>query len=105
MAHTPRVASREVHNHSDSIWRRSAPRQRVMFSFRVADRENMLWSALTKCKPFLGGVTLTACLLFSCVLAQSQSDQDVMSLSIEELTQSKVFSASRHLEDSRHAPS
>jgi outer membrane receptor for ferrienterochelin and colicins len=37
--------------------------------------------------------------------AQGQSDQDVMSLSIEELTQTKVFTASRHAEKSREAPS
>ena len=37
--------------------------------------------------------------------AQSQSDSDAMSLSFEELTHAKVFSASKHLEDSRQAPS
>jgi outer membrane receptor for ferrienterochelin and colicin len=37
--------------------------------------------------------------------AQSQSGQDVMSLSIEELAQTKVFTASRHAEKSREAPS
>jgi outer membrane receptor for ferrienterochelin and colicin len=37
--------------------------------------------------------------------AQSQSDPGAMSLSIEDLTHAKVFSASKHLEDSRQAPS
>jgi outer membrane receptor for ferrienterochelin and colicins len=47
------------------------------------------------------------CLLFcpGVVMAQGEADQDVMSLSIEELARAKVFSASRHLEDSRKAPS
>jgi outer membrane receptor for ferrienterochelin and colicins len=36
--------------------------------------------------------------------AQSDSDPGAMSLSIEELTHAKVFSASKHLEDSRQAP-
>jgi iron complex outermembrane receptor protein len=46
-------------------------------------------------------------LLFFCAgpNAQSESDQDVMSLSIEQLAQAKVFTASRHAEDSRQAPS
>ncbi len=37
--------------------------------------------------------------------AQTSPDQDLTSLSVEELARSKVFSASRHLEDSREAPS
>jgi outer membrane receptor for ferrienterochelin and colicin len=37
--------------------------------------------------------------------AQTSSDQDLMSLSIEELAKTKVFTASRHLEDAREAPS
>ena len=46
------------------------------------------------------------CLFSSSTLnAQSQSDPGAMSLSIEELTHAKVFSASKHLEDSRQAPS
>src|SRR5581483_4095085 len=36
---------------------------------------------------------------------QNPSDQDLMALSIEELTQVKVYSASRHLESARQAPS
>jgi outer membrane receptor for ferrienterochelin and colicins len=47
-----------------------------------------------------------ACLFSALTLnAQSQSDPGAMSLSIEELTHAKVFSASKHLEDSRQAPS
>ena len=47
-----------------------------------------------------------ACLFSGWTLnAQSQSDPGAMSLSIEELTHAKVFSASKHLEDSRQAPS
>lgn len=38
-------------------------------------------------------------------LAQESSDQDLTSLSIEELTQIKVVTASRYLEDPRKAPS
>ena len=49
---------------------------------------------------------LVACLSSASTLsAQSQSDPGAMSLSIEELTHAKVFSASKHLEDSRQAPS
>src|ERR1035441_10335573 len=66
----------------------------------------MPWSASAGWKPIAHGVALSACLFSSCALyAQSQSDQDVMSLSIEQLAQAKVFTASRHLEDSRQAPS
>src|SRR5581483_2073997 len=36
--------------------------------------------------------------------AQAQSDQDLMSLKIEDLTQIKVYSASRRLEDVQQAP-
>jgi iron complex outermembrane receptor protein len=39
------------------------------------------------------------------MLAQTDADQDLMSLSIEDLVRVKVFSASRHLEESRDAPS
>ena len=39
------------------------------------------------------------------LLAQSQSDQDLTSLDIQQLSQLKVYSASRHLEDVRDAPS
>jgi iron complex outermembrane receptor protein len=49
---------------------------------------------------------MVACLSSALTLsAQSQSDPGAMSLSIEELTHAKVFSASKHLEDSRQAPS
>lgn len=46
-------------------------------------------------------------LFLSAVLAGAQgpSDQDLMSLSIEELAKTNVYSASRHLEDPRVAPS
>jgi outer membrane receptor protein involved in Fe transport len=49
--------------------------------------------------------------LFSCLVlvltasGQTPADQDLMSLSIEELAKTKVFSASRQLEDTREAPS
>ncbi len=38
-------------------------------------------------------------------VGQQQSQSDLLSLSIEDLTKVQVYSASRHLEDSRHAPS
>jgi len=58
----------------------------------------------------LGRLILVAdfvmCLFSALTLnAQSQNDPGAMSLSIEELTHAKVFSASKHLEDSRQAPS
>jgi outer membrane receptor for ferrienterochelin and colicins len=37
--------------------------------------------------------------------AQSQVDQDLMSMNLEDLSRVKVFSASRHFEDARRAPS
>lgn len=40
----------------------------------------------------------------SCV-AQSQADQDLMTMNLEDLAHVKVFTASRHLEESRKAPS
>lgn len=43
--------------------------------------------------------------LIGTVFAQNPSDQDLMALSIEELTKVKVYSASRHLESTRQAPS
>jgi iron complex outermembrane receptor protein len=54
---------------------------------------------------------LVRCLLFACMVgsmpapAQSQSNPDLLSLSIEQLAKTKVYSASRHVEDSRQAPS
>jgi outer membrane receptor for ferrienterochelin and colicins len=51
-------------------------------------------------------LALAAGLVIPAVSAgQTQSDQDLMSLSIEDLAHTKIFSASRHLEDSRQAPS
>lgn len=44
-------------------------------------------------------------LLLAVGSAQTLPDQDIMSFSLEELTKTKVFTASRHLEDSRQAPS
>jgi iron complex outermembrane receptor protein len=49
-----------------------------------------------------------AALVFACLLpayGEDQSKDDVLSLSIEELAQVKVFSASRHSEEVRQAPS
>ena len=47
-----------------------------------------------------------ACLLFGARgVAETSPDRDLTSLSIEQLTQVKVFTASRHEEDSRVAPS
>lgn len=43
--------------------------------------------------------------LIGTVSAQPSPDQDLMALSIEELTKVKVYSASRHLESVRQAPS
>ncbi len=52
-------------------------------------------------------ITLLPFLLWGAGLASAQAppDQDLMSLSIEDLAKTKVFSASRHLEDTREAPS
>jgi outer membrane receptor protein involved in Fe transport len=44
-------------------------------------------------------------LLCSLCGAQNQSDQDLMSLNLEDLGHVKVYSASRHMEDVRDAPS
>ncbi len=38
-------------------------------------------------------------------VAQSQVDQDLLSMNLEDLSRVKVFSASRHFEDARRAPS
>ncbi len=66
----------------------------------------MPWPVSAGWKAIAHGFALTACLFcVSALHAQNQSDQDVMSLSIEQLAQAKVFTASRHLEDSRQAPS
>jgi outer membrane receptor for ferrienterochelin and colicin len=60
--------------------------------------------------PFLARVRPHIILLLLCLLdlipclAQTQSDQDLMSLKIEDLTHVKVYSASRHLEDAHQAP-
>jgi len=54
----------------------------------------------------LCGMVLSYLLFSSHVaLGQTQSDSDLMSLSLEELAKTKVFSASRHLEDLHEAPS
>src|ERR1035438_7259280 len=53
--------------------------------------------AITVLLPFL--------LLAGLANTQTPPDQDLMSLSIEDLAKTKVFSASRHLEDTREAPS
>ena len=61
------------------------------------------------CRNRLGlvcALAFLACLLCPRpIRAQTPADQDVLSLSIEELTQVKVFTASRHLQDAREAPS
>jgi len=60
---------------------------------------------LSRCRPLAATLTLSALLLPASMLsAQSQDDQGAMSLSLEALTHAQVFSASRHLEDSRQAP-
>jgi outer membrane receptor protein involved in Fe transport len=53
------------------------------------------------CLQALLGISLAA----SLALGQAQSDQDLMWLNIEDLARVKVYSASRHLEDVREAPS
>jgi outer membrane receptor for ferrienterochelin and colicins len=56
----------------------------------------------------LGTFLFCAGLVFACLLpanGEGQSKDDVLSLSIEELAQVKVFSASRHSEEVRQAPS
>jgi iron complex outermembrane receptor protein len=50
-------------------------------------------------------VVFSLCLLVQPAHSQAGTDQDLMSLSIEDLAKTKVFSASRHLEDTRQAPS
>lgn len=55
----------------------------------------------------LGTAVTFSTLLFSAgaLAAQNTGGEDAMSLTIEELAHAKVFSASKHLEDSRQAPS
>jgi len=66
----------------------------------------MRLTRLGKCRRLIYVAALVACLFSASTFsAQSQSDPGAMSLSIEELTHAKVFSASKHLEDSRQAPS
>lgn len=48
---------------------------------------------------------LGVCFAVSSAAAQNQADTDLMSLSIEDLARVKVYSASRHLEEARQAPS
>lgn len=50
-------------------------------------------------------VLLAVSLVSGLATGQTNSNQDLMSLNIEDLTQVKVYSASRHLEDVRDAPS
>jgi outer membrane receptor for ferrienterochelin and colicins len=57
-------------------------------------------------KRLLWGVALLWFLSYSWAMnGQAASDQDLTSLSIEQLAKVKVYSASRHLEESREAPS
>jgi iron complex outermembrane receptor protein len=51
------------------------------------------------------GVAIGLPAFSACALAQSQVDQDLMSMNLEELARVKVFSASRHFEAARRAPS
>jgi len=50
-------------------------------------------------------VAAFVCLLALPLWAQSPSDQDLLSLNLEQLAHIKVYSASRHMEDAREAPS
>jgi outer membrane receptor for ferrienterochelin and colicins len=69
-------------------------------------QRTLRWPHLGKSGRLILVAGFVACLSSAWTLnAQSQSDPDAMSLSIEELTHAKVFSASKHLEDSRQAPS
>jgi iron complex outermembrane receptor protein len=56
---------------------------------------------------FHRGLFCFATLLGACgaAAAQSASDQDLMAMKIEDLSRVQVYSASRHLEDVRKAPS
>ena len=72
----------------------------------TVDEFSMHWTGLLTSKRLALAAVLFLCLSHSAsLLSQTGSDQDAMSLSIEQLAQAKVFSASRHLEDSRQAPS
>jgi iron complex outermembrane receptor protein len=51
------------------------------------------------------GVALGFLTFAALAVSQSQVDQDLMSMNLEDLSKMKVFSASRHFEDARRAPS
>ncbi len=55
--------------------------------------------------PLLRSAALLLLVSAQLVYAQDSHDQDLMSLSLEDLSKTKVFSASRHLEETRSAPS
>ncbi|MGC2111685.1 MAG: TonB-dependent receptor [Candidatus Korobacteraceae bacterium] len=60
---------------------------------------------LCRCKPALPVWLLWLCIAWCPpALAQQAPDQDLMSMSIEELARIKVYSASRHLENANEAP-
>lgn len=58
------------------------------------------------CAKFLhAGVVMGFQALAAVALSQTQADQDLMNMNLEDLSRVKVFSASRHFEDARRAPS
>ncbi|HVO64264.1 MAG TPA: TonB-dependent receptor [Terriglobales bacterium] len=63
-------------------------RRTILFAFR-----RLVWTMAMVCAGSAPGH------------AQTLPDQDIMSFSLEELAKTKVYTASRHLEDSREAPS
>jgi outer membrane receptor for ferrienterochelin and colicins len=52
-----------------------------------------------------GGLLVLAAMAAGTAIAQPPADQDLMSMQIEDLGRVQVYSASRHLEDARKAPS
>jgi outer membrane receptor for ferrienterochelin and colicins len=56
-------------------------------------------------RPIIAAAVLCAVCGPSRTLSQEPDDKDLTTLSIEELTQVRLFTASRHLEDARKAPS
>ena len=55
--------------------------------------------------PLRLAVALGLLVFAAAACSQSQVDQDLMSMNLEDLSRVKVFSASRHFEDARKAPS
>jgi outer membrane receptor for ferrienterochelin and colicins len=78
----------------------------VASSGRERERKRVTLVSCLTCRWLTAGLAFFAVLFCPGVLSsQTAPDQDLTSLSIEDLAKVKVFSASRHLEESRQAPS